>query len=247
MSTRIGVRWRCSHCVRAVLGRYDRPHAALAHGRAHNVEVWEESLRERHMSRPRVQRSHASCCTGYFQSEEEQFGCISCDALGDFYQDQPGQSSCLRCPKHTQRFVGVLSATNASSCQCREGAAPLVTWSTCVRAYSARCPPHFALCSVSGAMSLQTSKASCALQASTTQTLGPARWPRPGIVVSLPFEIIVRSISFSSHEAVPFAQACDICPSAHTCKGRNHQPTRNGASSPPPATMGPGTSAVTCM
>jgi hypothetical protein len=61
-------------------------------------------------------------CIGYFQSEEGQFGCISCDSLGDFFQQSQGQTSCQACPTGTQRYIGVLSARNRSSCQCKEGA-----------------------------------------------------------------------------------------------------------------------------
>ncbi len=60
-------------------------------------------------------------CAGYFQSVEGQFGCISCDDVGDFYQDRASQTFCIRCPANTQRFVGVLSAVNKSACQCKEG------------------------------------------------------------------------------------------------------------------------------
>ena len=58
---------------------------------------------------------------GYFQSEVGQFGCINCDSLGDFYQEWAAQTSCTACAKNTQRYVGVLSAANRSSCQCKEG------------------------------------------------------------------------------------------------------------------------------
>jgi hypothetical protein len=58
---------------------------------------------------------------GYFQSEVGQFGCISCDSLGGFYQESAGQTSCTACPEHTQRFVGLLTGANRSSCQCKEG------------------------------------------------------------------------------------------------------------------------------
>ena len=58
---------------------------------------------------------------GYFQSAAGQFGCINCDSLGDFYQEWAAQTSCTACPKSTQRYVGVLSAANRSSCQCKEG------------------------------------------------------------------------------------------------------------------------------
>ena len=58
---------------------------------------------------------------GYFQSEAGQFGCINCDSLGDFHQEWAAQTSCTACAKSTQRYVGVLSAANRSSCQCKEG------------------------------------------------------------------------------------------------------------------------------
>ena len=58
---------------------------------------------------------------GYFQPDKGQFGCISCDVLGDYYQELSAQSSCVACPPSTQRFVGVLSAVTKSSCQCKEG------------------------------------------------------------------------------------------------------------------------------
>ena len=66
--------------------------------------------------------SASACGSGYFQSETGQLGCIHCDSLGDFYQEQRGQSFCLHCPPNTQRYMGVLSAANRSSCQCNEGA-----------------------------------------------------------------------------------------------------------------------------
>jgi hypothetical protein len=58
---------------------------------------------------------------GYFQSQKGQFGCISCDSLGDFYQELRGQNLCVPCPDTTKRYIGVLSAATRSSCQCKEG------------------------------------------------------------------------------------------------------------------------------
>ena len=66
--------------------------------------------------------SHAVCCAGLFQPNLGQFGCLSCDSLGDSYQDLQGQTSCQFCPAHTQRYIGVLSGANRSACQCKEGA-----------------------------------------------------------------------------------------------------------------------------
>jgi hypothetical protein len=62
---------------------------------------------------------------GFFQPEHGQVGCISCDRLGDFYQELPGQPSCRKCGKNMQRYLGVLSAANRSSCQCKEGGCAL--------------------------------------------------------------------------------------------------------------------------
>ena len=60
--------------------------------------------------------------TGLFQPDSGQFGCLSCDSLGDFYQEQRGQSFCQACAANTRRFVGVLTAgKNRSSCECKEG------------------------------------------------------------------------------------------------------------------------------
>jgi hypothetical protein len=58
---------------------------------------------------------------GMFQSDPAQFGCISCDKLGSFYQASPGQTSCSTCPVSTQRFIGVLSGATIDACQCKEG------------------------------------------------------------------------------------------------------------------------------
>ena len=64
---------------------------------------------------------HTPMCAGYFQPEAAQFSCISCDSLGDFYQELQGQSSCLSCVEGTQSYVGVLTAENKSACQCKQG------------------------------------------------------------------------------------------------------------------------------
>jgi len=60
---------------------------------------------------------------GMFQSESAQFDCISCDKLGSFYQELPGQTVCSACAPNTQRFLGVLSGATARACQCKEGKA----------------------------------------------------------------------------------------------------------------------------
>ena len=64
---------------------------------------------------------HDACAVhaGSFQTKLGQIECISCDLLNEtYYQDRAAQSSCLRCPQNTQRWLGVLSAANLSACQC---------------------------------------------------------------------------------------------------------------------------------
>ena len=82
---------------------------------------------------------------GFFQPDSGQFGCLSCDSLGDYYQEQRGQSFCLHCASHTQRYIGVLSGANRSACQCKEGAisATSLLWlaCVCVRASVSTGPP----------------------------------------------------------------------------------------------------------
>ena len=75
------------------------------------------------------------CTIGYFQPDKGQFGCISCDILGDFYQELSAQSSCVACPPSTKRFIGVLTAATKSSCQCKEGA----IFATCPRWLACTC------------------------------------------------------------------------------------------------------------
>jgi hypothetical protein len=80
--------------------------------------------------------------TGYFQSEEGQFGCISCNNLGNYFQELEGQTSCQVCPSNTQRFIGVLDGASRSSCQCKEGAivATSPRWLACACICARRFP-----------------------------------------------------------------------------------------------------------
>ena len=48
--------------------------------------------------------------------------CVSCDALGSFYQPDKGRTTCEFCAVNTQRYVGILSGANKTACQCKEGA-----------------------------------------------------------------------------------------------------------------------------
>ena len=48
-------------------------------------------------------------------------GCIACDKLGNFYQEQPASTACISCPENTQRFIGLLSGDTMRACQCKEG------------------------------------------------------------------------------------------------------------------------------
>ena len=58
---------------------------------------------------------------GYFQSNNGSISCISCDDIGDFYQENPGMSRCEPCPPNTGRYIDVKSigGNNISSCQCK--------------------------------------------------------------------------------------------------------------------------------
>jgi hypothetical protein len=73
--------------------------------------------------------------TGYFSGDGAP-SCISCDSLGNYYQDLPAQPGCQPCPSNTQRFVGLLSSTNRTACQCKEGAAAACTPASCQRSCS---------------------------------------------------------------------------------------------------------------
>jgi hypothetical protein len=66
-------------------------------------------------------RLTAVSAAGYFQPMKGQFGCVSCDSLGDFYQDLGSQTLCKACPANTKRYPGVLTAASRASCQCKEG------------------------------------------------------------------------------------------------------------------------------
>ena len=58
---------------------------------------------------------------GYFASKSGQSLCNDCDD-GDIYQEESGQTLCKRCPPNTQRYLKVLTASNRSACQCKNGA-----------------------------------------------------------------------------------------------------------------------------
>ena len=70
----------------------------------------------------RLVQRRTPCGAGLFQPDSGQYGCLSCDSLGDFYQDLQGQTSCQFCPQNTQRHIGVLDGANRTACQCKEGA-----------------------------------------------------------------------------------------------------------------------------
>ena len=59
---------------------------------------------------------------GHFSPEAGRTDCVSCDVLGDFYQELAGQQSCLRCPTNTIRYTGVLDGSTHLACMCKEGA-----------------------------------------------------------------------------------------------------------------------------
>ena len=60
---------------------------------------------------------------GYFQSNPASVSCISCDDVGDFYQEKSGMGQCEKCPENSQRYLdlkSVVGGNNRSSCQCKE-------------------------------------------------------------------------------------------------------------------------------
>ena len=58
---------------------------------------------------------------GLFSRDAGQQSCVNCDAVGNAYQELPGQSSCQLCKPHSARYIGVLTSANRSACQCKEG------------------------------------------------------------------------------------------------------------------------------
>ena len=117
-----------------------------------------------HILRVRARKQRTMWCSGMFQPMTGQFGCISCDNLGDFYQELEGQTNCTACPPSTQRYLGVLNAANRSACQCKAGAShlPLFAPSSTVLAYRTR---------YSG-----VTAATMFVQATIVEMAGPARW-----------------------------------------------------------------------
>jgi hypothetical protein len=63
-----------------------------------------------------------------FQDRAAQFGCISCDKIGNSYQELQGQTGCTFCPPNTQRYVDILSGATVDACQCKEGKDPAFLW-----------------------------------------------------------------------------------------------------------------------
>ena len=98
----------------------------------------------------------ASFCVraGYFNPGMGRSGCLSCDDLGDFYSEKAAATSCVACALSTQRYVGVLSASNRSACQCKEG--PTLPSSVALR----RAGPR--MCAVQGTMSATGKQERCA-------------------------------------------------------------------------------------
>ena len=56
---------------------------------------------------------------GLFQKEPGKYECISCDNLGDYYQEEEGQTVCSSCPSNTRRYAGQGSGANRTSCMCK--------------------------------------------------------------------------------------------------------------------------------
>jgi hypothetical protein len=61
------------------------------------------------------------CSAGHFMAKSGGTDCFSCDDMGEYFQESPGQTSCTACPENTRRYGGLLSGANRSACQCVEG------------------------------------------------------------------------------------------------------------------------------
>ncbi len=57
----------------------------------------------------------------YLQAEAAQANCVSCDVLGNFFQENASGTRCIPCPPNSQRYLGVLTGGDPRSCQCKEG------------------------------------------------------------------------------------------------------------------------------
>jgi hypothetical protein len=71
-----------------------------------------------------VRMFHRACIrisVGYFGREEGKSECISCDNLGNFYQENSSMTTCKQCPANTQRYIGVGTSAERISCQCSPG------------------------------------------------------------------------------------------------------------------------------
>ena len=61
-----------------------------------------------------------SCRLGFFQPKPGQTECLSCDMLGNSYQDEPGKTFCKKCPQNTNREHGA-NFTSIFNCVCKTG------------------------------------------------------------------------------------------------------------------------------
>ena len=67
---------------------------------------------------------------GKFQPDYGGVACLSCDNLGDYYQEDKGATRCELCPTNTRRYptgaitegASIVTGANKTSCTCKEGA-----------------------------------------------------------------------------------------------------------------------------
>lgn len=83
---------------------------------------------------------------GKFQPDDGGIGCLSCDNLGDYFQERDSATACEQCPLNTRRYPtgaikeGAIVATgaNKTSCTCKEGALRAACHASCGKPYSSR-------------------------------------------------------------------------------------------------------------
>jgi hypothetical protein len=76
---------------------------------------------------------------GKFQPDDGGIGCLSCDNLGDYFQERDSATACEQCPLNTRRYPtgaikeGAIFATgaNKTSCACKEGALRAACHASC--------------------------------------------------------------------------------------------------------------------
>ena len=118
--------WRCPRPFAPVHCRLLQPPHAPAHAHrpltsTSSLPLSDTLIHSFALTGPLEGARHVLGLPGHFQPIEAQQVCINCDSLGNSYQEEWGATTCIRCPPNFQRYIGVLSGANRSSCQCKAG------------------------------------------------------------------------------------------------------------------------------